>query len=104
MPSFENRTIIGVTSDALDQWHQSPGALRRLSPPWDRVEVLQEPPAIENGALVKLRVKAGPAWTRWTVEHFDCPAWPWFLRPATGRTFCRLDAQSHFQQPGRWQE
>ncbi len=72
MPSLENRTIIGVTSDSLDQWHHSPGALRRLSPPWDRVEVVQEPPAIENGALVKLRVKAGPAWTRWTVEHFDC--------------------------------
>ncbi len=50
-------------------WHERPGALERLTPPWEQVEVLAHTGGIQDGARVALRTKVGPFWSRWEVEH-----------------------------------
>lgn len=52
-------------------WHERPGALARLCPPWERIELIGSHDGIRDGARVRLRAKAGPFWTKWLVEHRD---------------------------------
>jgi uncharacterized protein (TIGR01777 family) len=52
------------------RWHEKPGALERLTPPWTKIEILDEG-KIENGSHTKLRQKAGLLSFNWDVEHRD---------------------------------
>ncbi len=66
---FERRTRLDAPAEEVYGWHARPGALERLSPPWD-------PPVVESrcggiadeGARVVLRV--GPFHQRWVAEHY----------------------------------
>jgi uncharacterized protein len=71
MPEFHARSLLPVSAAEAFAWHDRPGAFARLSPPWDRVEVLENPGHIRSGARVLLRVKTGPIWQRWLAEHRD---------------------------------
>lgn len=51
------------------QWHARPGAIERLSPPWDPLQVISRTGGIEEGAEVVLRMKAGPFPYRWHARH-----------------------------------
>lgn len=71
MPEFRKRVHVPVPVRELFAWHERPGAFQRLSPPWDRPEVLSHVGGIRDGARVVLRVHAGPVPTTWTLEHRD---------------------------------
>ncbi len=60
-------------------WHERPGALERLTPPWEHVELLKSSNGVTDGERVVLRSKVGPSWITWEVEHFDY---------ASGQQFC----------------
>lgn len=66
--TFENISRIPCNSEQLDAWHRRPGALERLSPPWEQVEIIEHG-EIENAARTTLRVKTGPFWQRWIAEY-----------------------------------
>lgn len=60
----------------LYDWHARPGALERLTPPWQRVRVVErrrgeDHPRIGNGAVARLSVGVGPLAMPWVAEHFD---------------------------------
>jgi uncharacterized protein len=76
---FEARTEIGATADDLYAWHARPGALQRLQPPWERVEVLEQAGGVRDGARVRLRARVGPVWSEWAVRHEE---------HEEGRRFC----------------
>jgi uncharacterized protein (TIGR01777 family) len=52
-------------------WHERPGALERLTPPWVKVDVELKEGGIRDGARVVLRVHGGPASFRWELRHED---------------------------------
>jgi len=52
-------------------WHARPGAFERLTPPWERVAVVEQRGTIENGARKVLRLGRPPFATRWVAEHRD---------------------------------
>ncbi|MEO6568625.1 MAG: TIGR01777 family oxidoreductase [Opitutaceae bacterium] len=52
-------------------WHERPGALQRLCPPWERIELDGAHPGLRDGAQVRVRGKVGPFWSTWRVEHRD---------------------------------
>ncbi|MEX2049050.1 MAG: TIGR01777 family oxidoreductase [Gemmatimonadota bacterium] len=56
---------------AVFDWHERPGALERLTPPWGRVEVLTRAGGIRDGGEVALRVHRGPTSFRWHLRHRD---------------------------------
>jgi len=62
------------TVDDVFAWHERPGALERLTPPWADVEILHQDPGIRDGARVVLRVRQGPASFRWELRHRDYEA------------------------------
>jgi uncharacterized protein (TIGR01777 family) len=55
-------------------WHERPGALERLTPPWADVDVERKEGGIRDGAQVVLRVRRGPASFRWELCHQDFEA------------------------------
>lgn len=52
-------------------WHERPGALQRLTPPWADVTVEHAEGGIRDGARVALRVRQGPASFLWELRHRD---------------------------------
>jgi uncharacterized protein len=68
---FIARSRILVSAEVLFRWHAEPGALERLSPPWEPVEVEQRAPGIHAGDRGVLRVRLGPFRVRWVFEHRD---------------------------------
>lgn len=69
---YERRTTIpGATARELFDWHARPGAFERLAPPWEAVEVREQPAGLVEGGRVVLRVPAGPAKMEWVAELSD---------------------------------
>ena len=52
-------------------WHERPGALERLTPPWGEIEVLERSGGIRDGGEVRLRIKRGPTSFDWHLRHRD---------------------------------
>jgi uncharacterized protein (TIGR01777 family) len=75
MPSpffvVERQSRLSVPAEEAFAWHRRPGAFERLSPPWERIEVLERSGGIEDGSRVALRVRSGPLRFRWVAVHRD---------------------------------
>jgi ligand-binding SRPBCC domain-containing protein len=68
---FVKQTRIGAPPADVFAFHESPGALLRLTPPWERVQLLRGGDSIRPGARVVLSVRIGPFRTRWIAEHTE---------------------------------
>ena len=68
---IERTSTLPASAEEAFAWHQRPGAFQRLTPPWERVEVVERTGGIEDGARATLRVHAGPLSLRWVVVHRD---------------------------------
>ncbi|MCG6909222.1 MAG: TIGR01777 family oxidoreductase [Deltaproteobacteria bacterium] len=68
---FKKRSQIDAPAEEVFKWHERPGALERLSPPWDPLEVISKGPGIDTGTRVEMKLKAGPLplKIRWVAEH-----------------------------------
>ncbi len=66
---FVRRTHLPVSAAEVFRWHARPGALERLTPPWEAVTVLERTGDITNGSRVTLEVRLGPWRQRWVLEH-----------------------------------
>ncbi len=70
------RTEVPAPPAEVFAWHERPGALQRLTPPWEATTVVQPPASLRVGTTVVLRTgivgRAGP---RWVAEHvaYDPP-------------------------------
>lgn len=69
METFERQTSLPASVAEAFAWHERPGALDRLIPPWENVQVEQRPEGIQNGARVVLLNRMGPLGFRWLAEH-----------------------------------
>jgi hypothetical protein len=52
-------------------FYERPGAFERLTPPYERVEVVRRDGSIHDGDRAELRMKLGPLSRRWVAEHRD---------------------------------
>ena len=68
---IERTSTLPASAEEAFAWHERPGAFERLTPPWERVEVVERTGGIENGARATLRVHAGPVPLRWVAVHRD---------------------------------
>ncbi len=72
--SFTRRTHLNAPAATVFNWHARPGAIERLTPAWEPVEVLERTGGIENGSRVVLGLRMGPVRLRWEAEHCDYEA------------------------------
>jgi len=68
---FSKQSVINAPVEAVFKWHSRPGAIERLSPPWDPLKVLSRSGGIEKGAQVTLAMKTGPFPYKWFARHTD---------------------------------
>ena len=76
MPTLRTTTELPVSAAKAFAWHERPGALDRLTPPWTAMTVEQPPLGLAVGTQVILRMGIGPIRPRWVAEHvvYDPPA------------------------------
>jgi len=82
------------------RWHARPGALERLTPPWDRLQVVERTGGIENGARVVLELPLGPTHVRWVAEHFDYVEGRQFRDRQSQGPFARWEHTHRFDPDG----
>ena len=88
---FRYRTRIEAPAEEVFRWHTRPGALERLTPPWEPVEVIERTGGINDGDRVVLRMRLGPFSQKWVAEHRDY---------REGRQFCDIQREGPF---ARWE-
>ena len=68
---FSSEVTLPVPIDEAFAWHERPGALDRLIPPWEDVTIEKRSQGVNDGARVELCNRIGPFRIRWIAEHFD---------------------------------
>ncbi len=68
---FQYRSGLPSAVDEVFAWHERPGALERLTPPWEKVSVVQRSGTIRDGDRVTLTMEIGPVPITWVAEHRD---------------------------------
>lgn len=69
MPVYRHTSRLANDPARVYRWHTRPGALPRLLPPWEDVEVLERTGGLEEGGRVRLRLRRGFVPMTWLVEH-----------------------------------
>lgn len=72
MSRFSQETALPHSPEEVFRWHQRPRALERLSPPWERIVVVDEQ-GTAAGARTTIETGLGPLSTRWVAEHSAGP-------------------------------
>lgn len=67
--TYSLRSPMPAPVEALEAWHGRPGALERLTPPWESIEVASRAGGVEPGSRTTLEVGVGPISLRWVLEH-----------------------------------
>ncbi len=67
--SYMHTSRIDAPAERVYQWHTEPGALERLTPPWERVVVVDPGSGMREGSRVVLRVGQAPFAARWIAEY-----------------------------------
>lgn len=66
---FEKSVELPVPVSEAFAWHERAGALRRMSPPWEDVRVLDQYGGIRDGAETTIQIRKGPCKLRWVAMH-----------------------------------
>ena len=66
---FIRRSRVEAPAEEVFRWHTRPGALERLTPPWEPVRIVERQGGVDDGGRVVLAIKVGPLRRRWVAEH-----------------------------------
>jgi hypothetical protein len=69
--TFTREVALPVPVEEAFAWHERPGALDRLIPPWEAVRIERRSTGVNDGVRVVLCNRIGPFRVRWIAEHFD---------------------------------
>jgi ligand-binding SRPBCC domain-containing protein len=68
MQHFVKESRIAAPPTVVFAFHEEPDALRRLVPPWERVEIVEPARSLRPGSRALLRLATGPFRIDWLVE------------------------------------
>jgi len=70
---FVFRSRMPASAESVYRFHAQPGALQRLTPPWEESTVYEQSGGIaELGSRVKIKLRLGPLSQTWIAEHVAC--------------------------------
>lgn len=84
---FVRKLTLPVSAAEAFAWHERPGALQRLLPPWEQARLVSRTGGVENGAEAVLETKIGPIKLKWLARHHDYIA---------GQQFCDTQVSGPF--------
>jgi ligand-binding SRPBCC domain-containing protein len=68
---FVKESLILAPPARVFAFHESPGALTRLTPPWEKVEIERGGDSIRPGSRAVIATRFGPFRLRWVAEHTE---------------------------------
>lgn len=68
---FVKKSDIQASAETAFEWHEKPGALQRLTPPWQKMKVLQQSKGISVGATVTMVNYFFGLPVKMEAEHLD---------------------------------
>jgi uncharacterized protein (TIGR01777 family) len=68
---FRKSSRLPESAERVYEWHALPGALERLTPGWEPIELVERSGGIGEGDRAVLRVGLGPVGVTWVAEHRD---------------------------------
>jgi len=71
MAVFVRSSLMPASAAELAAWHFRSGAIDRLIPPWEDVEILERPAAMVDGALARFRMRKFGVPIEWIARHHD---------------------------------
>ena len=96
---LERASRLPCSADTAFAWHERPGAFERLTPPWERAEVVERSGGIKDGGRVVVRVGA-PIALRWVARHRDYQAGRQFVDEQVEGPFARWVHLHRFDPDG----
>lgn len=72
LQSFLRSVVLPVSAERAFEWHAAPGALERLTPPWEEIRVISRTGGIDNAGEVVLSVPAAGMRQTWVARHSHC--------------------------------
>ena len=71
--TFERNVLLPVSSHEAFAWHERPGALQRLLPPWEHIRVARASQGIRDGSQVEFVHHLGPLAIPSGISSFMAP-------------------------------
>jgi ligand-binding SRPBCC domain-containing protein len=68
---FVKESRIAVPPAVVFAFHETPGAFQALTPPWEKVEIVEGDHSIRPGSRVGLRTHVGLIPLKWVAEHTE---------------------------------
>ena len=68
---YLRQTRIRATPAEVFAFHERPGALESLTPPWEKVRVIEGGTSILPGSRVVLETRLGPIKLHWVAQHTE---------------------------------
>ena len=84
---FLKRTRVEAPAEIVMAWHERPGALERILPPWEKLEIVAWNRNLTDGARAVFTVNIGGLPRIWVADHFDY---------IEGRQFCDVQPKGPF--------
>jgi ligand-binding SRPBCC domain-containing protein len=99
---FVKESRIGAPPSVVFGFHESPGALQRLSEAsGDRVEVIEGGDSLRPGSRVVLRIRSGLLSVRWVAEHTEYDPPRQFVDRQVHGPFARWEHRHQFLDDGQ---
>jgi len=75
MERYRKESIIAAPARAVFRWHEAPEAFEKLTPPWERVRIVERSGSgIQPGTQITLEMRLGPLKRRWVALHTEYQA------------------------------
>ncbi len=97
---FIKESRLQASPQRVFAFHEAPGALERLTPPWERVKVIRDDHSIKPGAVVEIVTWIGPFPIRWLAEHTEYTAGVMFADRQVHGPFRRWEHKHCFLDDG----
>lgn len=68
---YEREVRIAAPVEEVFAFHESPGALELLTPPWETMKVVESSRSLQPGSRVVLRGRVGPLPVTWVAVHTE---------------------------------
>jgi hypothetical protein len=68
---LKKQSRIQVPVETAFAWHEAPGAIERLTPPWEQIKIISKSGGIKEGDQTYFKVKVGPFWMKWLAHHIE---------------------------------
>lgn len=94
---FVAESVIDASAEEVFAYFERDGALRRLTPPYEEMQVVSREGGIGDGARVELRMKVGPFRRRWVAEHRGYVPGRQFVDVQTEGPFARWEHTHRFE-------